>query len=172
MKNKILFTFLLLAYTNLFSAGIMNQKAPEFNVDEWVQFDKKIPNIKDYKNKVLYIYGFQSWCPGCHAHGFPTLNKLSTYYKNDKDVKFVAIQTSFEGFNYNTADAAKKIIKRYNLTMPVAQSGINGKRSQFMIDYKTGGTPWAIIIDKEGVVRFNSFHIGYKEAINFIDSLK
>jgi len=158
---------------NLFATGILGQKAPSFGVDEWLQTKNNLAlDINDYKGKVLYIYGFQAWCPGCHAHGFPTLQKLSKHYKKDDKVAFVAIQTVFEGYSSNTIQAARKIIKQYKLDMPVGQSGGKNKRSQFMSSYRSGGTPWTVIIDKRGVVRFNNFHANVEDIINYMDMLK
>lgn len=172
MKLKYL-VFLLFININLFAAGIEGQKAPSFGVDIWVQNSvKRNLDIDDFKGKVLYLYGFQSWCPGCHSHGFPTLNKLSKHYKNDKDVAFVAIQSVFEGYNFNTSGAAKLIIKKYDLTMPVGHSGTANKTSEFMRNYRSAGTPWIVLIDKKGVVRFNNFHSTVEELIFFIDMLK
>jgi thiol-disulfide isomerase/thioredoxin len=41
-----------------------------------------------------------------------------------------------------------------------------------MIDYRTGGTPWTVIIDRDGVVRYNDFHIGVEEAAALIQRLR
>jgi len=158
---------------NLYALGIEGQKAPSFGVDTWLQTNgKKDLDIGDYRGKVLYLYGFQSWCPGCHSHGFPTLQKLAKHYDGDDEVGLVVIQTVFEGFMVNSELAAKLIIKRYSLEMPVGHSGSSDKRSRFMRDYKSGGTPWTVIIDKKGVVRFNDFHADADEIIKFIDLLK
>lgn len=168
-----LFIVLSLVCFNLYAAGIKGEKAPKFAVDTWLQTNGKSSiNINDYKGKVLYVYGFQSWCPGCHSHGFPTLNTLSKHYKDDKNVAFVTIQTVFEGFSTNTLKAAQKIIQQYKLTMPVGHSGLDGKRSQFMSNYKSGGTPWIVIIDKKGIVRFNNFHADINDIIDYIEVLK
>lgn len=172
MKIKILI-ITILATAFITAAGIEGEKAPDFGKLTWLQTNgKKDIKIDDYRGKVLYIYGFQSWCPGCHSHGFPTLRKLSEHYADDDKVAFVAIQTVFEGFTANTAEAAKKIIKQYKLTMPVAQSGAKGIRSEFMNRYRTGGTPWTIIVDKKGIVRFNGFRVDADKAIPYIDQLK
>ena len=102
MKIKLLFLSLLFSL-NLFALGIQGQKAPSFGVDTWLQTNgKNSLDIEDYKGKVLYVYGFQAWCPGCHSHGFPTLQKLSHHYKDDDKIAFVAIQTVFEGFMVNS----------------------------------------------------------------------
>jgi thiol-disulfide isomerase/thioredoxin len=172
MKFKLLLLSLLFSL-NLFALGIQGQKAPSFGVDTWLQTNGKSSlDVEAYKGKVLYVYGFQAWCPGCHSHGFPTLQKLSKHYKNDDKVAFVAIQTVFEGFMVNSVNAAKDIIKKYSLTMPVGHSGSSDNRSQFMNNYQSGGTPWTVIIDKNGTVRFNDFHANVDDIIKYMDVLK
>ncbi len=172
MKFKLLLLTFVFSL-NVFALGIQGQKAPSFGVDTWVQSNgaSKI-DIEDYKGKVLYLYGFQAWCPGCHSHGFPTLQKLSSHYQGDDKVAFVAIQTVFEGFMVNSVNAAKDIIKKYSLTMPIGHSGSSDKKSEFMRNYRSGGTPWTVIIDKNGVVRFNDFHADANEIIGYMDLLK
>ena len=41
-----------------------------------------------------------------------------------------------------------------------------------MRNYRTGGTPWTIIIDKQGVVRFNGFRIEAEDAIHVLAALR
>lgn len=160
--------------THAQTRGILNQEAPPLEVGEWVNIPKDdiAPNITGLTNKVVYLYCFQSWCSGCHSSGFPTLQKVYQTFGNDKDVAFLAIQTTFEGFSHNTFDQAKKVAARYGLTMPVGQSGTPGKRSAVMQKYRTGGTPWTIIIDKHGIVRYNDFHIRPDHAAALIGRLK
>ena len=120
----------------------------------------------------MYLYGFQSWCPGCHKVGFPTLKTLLGQYADDAEVAFVAVQTTFEGFGSNGVAQARQTAARYGLTIPVGQSGTAKQPSALMRDYRTGGTPWVIIIDRRGVVRFNDFHIAPQQAVQVIDALK
>ena len=79
--------------------GIVGQQAPQWDVSQWHQLPKGKTDldIADYKGKVLYLYFFQSWCPGCHSSGFPNLKKLHDKYKDDSNVEFAVIQTTFEG---------------------------------------------------------------------------
>ena len=85
---------------------------------------------------------------------------------------FVAVQTVFEGFETNTAKAAKETGDEFGLTIPVGHDdGPDSKRSYLMKRYRSGGTPWVVIIDREGVVRFNNFHNSPKKSIALIDSL-
>ncbi|MEM7394680.1 MAG: TlpA disulfide reductase family protein [Verrucomicrobiota bacterium] len=154
--------------------GILNQTAPTWGADRWFQLEegKTSLDVEDFKGKVVYLYCFQSWCPGCHSHGFPTLKKVSERFKDDEEVAFVTIQTVFEGFGVNSIDKAKATAEKYDLKIPVGHSGLKGKRSTLMKGYRTGGTPWTIIIDKEGVVRYNDFRIQAGDAIKLIEKLK
>lgn len=155
--------------------GILNQTAPAITVDEWVSLPpgSTAPTPESLKGKIIYLYCFQSWCPGCHSSGFPTLQKVSNHFKDDDEVQCITIQTVFEGFHTNTPQKALKMAKDYKLTdIPVGHSGSKGKRSSIMYGFKTRGTPWTIIIDKNGVVKYNSFHIKADAAIMMIDKLK
>ena len=153
--------------------GILYQPEPSWGVSEWFQLPagKSKLDIDDFRGNVIYLYCFQNWCPGCHSHGFPLLQTLTRHYKNNNSVKFVAVQTTFEGFFTNTFEGAQKIAQRYNLEIPIGQSGSSGQLSQLMINYRTGGTPWSIVIDKKGIVQFNDFHISEADAIKLMDGL-
>jgi len=154
--------------------GIEGQAAPAWGVREWINLPegKERLDVSDFRGRVVYLYGFQSWCPGCHRHGFPTLQALIERFEGVEDVAFVAVQTTFEGFGTNTARAAWKVAGDYDLEIPVGHSGARGVRSPLMERYRTGGTPWTIIIDKGGTVRFNDFHVSVEAASALIDELR
>jgi len=180
MRWSLLVTFILVCFeTGLFAQqqqprlGILGQPAPAWTIPVWNNLPAKTTslNVTDFQGKVLYLYCFQSWCPGCHRYGFPTLQKLVKHYQKNPDVAFIAVQTVFEGYSTNTAARARKTMKQYKLTIPVGHVGRAGSPNPLMRDYRTGGTPWAIIIDPQGVVRYNDFHITPQAAIALIDDL-
>jgi len=154
--------------------GILDEPAPAWRVDQWFNLPggRDSIDLADYRGKVVYLYGFQSWCPGCHSHGFPTLQELTKRFEGDEDVAFVAVQTTFEGFGTNTPDKALQTANRYDLEIPVGHSGAAAAPSPLMRDYRGGGTPWTVIIGRDGVVRFNDFHITPDEAERLINHLK
>ena len=170
-----LFLGFILFYNVALGSGIVGQDAPELVVDEWVSLpnEQDVPSIQNLKGKVVYIYCYQSWCPGCHSSGFPTLKRVSDHYIQDDEVAFIAIQTVFEGWSTNTPEKWWSIANKFGLQdLPFAHSGRQQQKSQIMSDYKTRGTPWTIIIGKDGVVKFNAFHIKPEDAIGLIDRLK
>ena len=144
-------------------AGIEGREAPSWTVDSWHGLAEGTSSIdvSDYRGKVVYLYFFQSWCPGCHRHGFPTLKAVHDELSDASDVEFVTIQTVFEGFGENTADRLRRTQARYGLQLPfghdVQPDGAG--LSSFMQDYQTGGTPWFTVIYPDGRVIYADFHL-------------
>ncbi len=161
------------------SPGIEGQQAPGWEVSEWHNLPHGVDalDVADFRGKVVYVFCFQSWCPGCHAHGFPTLRRVHERFEGRDEVAFVAIQTVFEGFHSNTADNGRDDLRDYGLDIPFGQAAGSASESghgatpDFMRRYRTGGTPWTILIDPEGVVRFNGFSITPEQAIAAIERL-
>lgn len=154
--------------------GIVGQQAPKWSTSKWIGLPtgKESLDIEDVQGKVIYLYFFQSWCPGCHRSGFPTLKSLEEKFRDKDDVQFVAIQTTFEGYSTNTPDKLEAMSKRYDLTIPFGQSKGDSGTPQIMRAYRTGGTPWVIIIDKQGRVVFNDYHIELNAAVKGIERLR
>jgi hypothetical protein len=74
----------------------------------------------------------------------------------------VGIQTVFEGYRVNTKDKLRKNQLKYDLKIPMAHAAGNPQTHtapEIMRKYRSGGTPWTVIIDPDGKVVFNDFHI-------------
>jgi thiol-disulfide isomerase/thioredoxin len=147
--------------------GIALKQAPTLQGVTWVKtIDDVTPTVE--LGKVNYLFFFQSWCPGCHSHGFPTLVIMK---KKFPDVNFIAVQTVFEGFSTNTKERARADVKSFGLDIPVGHNGTEGKPSPLMRAYRAGGTPWTVIIDKQGIVRFNGFRLQTKQGEELLNML-
>ena len=84
---------------------------------------------------------------------------LQKTFKNDADVVFLYAQTVFEGYARNSFEAGLKDLKRLGIVSPYAfDPGVPAKRkpSSIMSGYLIRGTPWTIVIDTDGVVRYSS----------------
>lgn len=152
-------------------------KAPEFNVKDWVDVNgNKTSEIKlsDFKSKFKVLYCFQSWCPGCHSVGLPNLQKMVNALKDNDKIVFLAVQTVFEGYQSNTYQKMLETQKKYDLKIPFGHdAGNDGKsRSNIMMNYKTGGTPWFILIDQNDNVVFADFHLNVDAAIDVLKTIK
>lgn len=154
--------------------GIAGRPAPEFRVDDWlanVDSDDGL-RLADIEEPIVYLYNFQSWCPGCHSHGFPTLNAVKAHFEaagQDHLIRFVAVQTVFEGHDTNTADAALDSVARHGLS-DIALGHESGAPT-IMADYGTGGTPWTVIIGPgpDRVVLDNGFQFELEDLIDLIE---
>lgn len=158
--------------------GIEGLTAPELTKFRWIGVqgeDIEPIQLSDYGGKFVVLYCFQSWCPGCHKVGLPSLQKMVTVLQENEAVKFFAIQTVFEGKSQNTFEKLIETQKQYELDIPFGQDEGDEKTnniSSTMYYYRTGGTPWFILIDQKGTVVFNDFHLNTDEAIKFLKTIK
>ena len=155
--------------------GIQGMKAPEV----WAKTWKNGPSgqsrfsVKAQQGKIIYLFFFQSWCPGCHSRGFPSLRAVAQHFKGQDDVVFAAVQTVFEGFSVNSPAKAWSSMAEFGLALPIGHdAGPDGKRSMTMARYRSGGTPWTVVIGPRGIVRFNGFHLPPQKGIALIESLR
>lgn len=155
-------------------SSMVGNKAPAWEVSTWFNLSDGKTNIEldDLAGKVVYINCFQSWCPGCHSSGLPTVKKVSDRYAENDDVAVLAVQTVFEGFSTNTAEAARRTGEQFDLAIPVGHEGTPSNRPSIMRGYRTRGTPWTIIIDRTGTVRYSDFHIRPQQAFALIEKLR
>ena len=160
-------------------AGIVGQKAPELKVKQWIDAEGKVTepvHLADYKGKFIVLYSFQAWCPGCHSKGLPALKQMTDELKDNSNVAFMAIQTVFEGAHANTYERMVEIKDQYAIGVPFGHDpGDEGtsrrKTSSTMKSYRSGGTPWYILIDQEGFVVFNDFHLDVDKAIAYLKTI-
>lgn len=155
--------------------GIAGRPAPEFGFDEWIDAngEKTDPiRLADYDGKLKVIYCFQSWCPGCHSAGFPTLKRLVGEFGDTDKIEFFVVQTVFEGFEENPYEKIVETQKQYDLKIPFGHDpgdGAQHPRSTIMEQYRTGGTPWFIFVDRNNNVVSNGFHIDADRAIEYLN---
>lgn len=156
--------------------GIQGQFAPDIKLDYWIDHNGEAAefSVLEQRGKWVLLKCFQNWCPGCHSSGFPTLQKFSAEFHDHPKVAIAAIQTVFEGFGSNTQDDVRKLQLRYDLPItmghdPGDRNADDGDhRSQTMKLYRTGGTPWLILINPQGMVVYNHFRVDDEELIEYI----
>ena len=158
--------------------GIVGQTAPELKVTQWIDGQGAATEdikLSELDGKFKVIYCFQAWCPGCHSRGLPSLKKMSAALSDNPNVKFMAIQTVFEGESSNTYDRMVEIQKQYELDIPFGHDpgdAASRHRSTTMNSYRTGGTPWFIFIDQKGQVVFNDYHLDTDKAIEYLKTIE
>lgn len=86
----------------------------------------------------------------------------------------MGIQTVFEGYRINTKDKLRKNQLKYDLKIPMAHAAGNPQTHtipEIMRNYRSGGTPWTVIIDPYARVVFNDFHIDANLAAELIKGI-
>ena len=153
--------------------GIVGRAAPPLRVDHWIDAAGNATTFdpSSIDGKWVMIKCWQSWCPGCHKHGFPTLKTVVDAFHGEDRLRVLAVQTVFEGFTINTRDKLREAQVRYGL--PILMGHDSGDpdgdhRPRTMRDYRTGGTPWFIIIEPDGTVVFNDYHLSAERFIDYL----
>jgi len=153
--------------------GIRGYIAPEIVTDYWIDANGEPTtfSVTEQRGKWLFLKFFQNWCPGCHKSGFPTLKKFADEFHNNPNVAIAAVQTVFEGFSSNTQDAVRKLQLQYELPIIMGHDAGNTETQNHpltMINYRTGGTPWLVLVAPNGTVVFNDFHANQEGLIQYV----
>jgi len=153
--------------------GILGQRAPTLKMDYWIdsQGEQTQFNPGLLSGKWVYMKFFQGWCPGCHKYGFPALQKVHKAFGDNGKVAILAIQTVFEGFAFNTKGRLRDMQERYDLPILMGHDAgefIGNSHPRTMQTYRSGGTPWVVIINPAGNVIYNDFHIDADRFIAYL----
>lgn len=156
-------------------AGIVGMLAPPLEHVRWIDENgnERGPlTLAELGPGYTILYFFQDWCAGCHAHGFPALVMLAGELRG-KGVGLAAIQTVFEGSDVNTFDRLRKNQRRYGLRIPfghaVADTAAGEAVPAIMEAYRSGGTPWFVVIAPNGRVVYDGFRL---DAESLLQSLR
>lgn len=131
--------------------------------EQWIEkFD-----LNQYKNKVVYLDFWASWCGPCRK-SFPWLNEIQTKYKKQG---LVVIGVNLD----SEINLAKQFLKDVPANFRV-YSDPEGKLAE---QYKLIGMPSSFVIDGKGKVRHR--HVGFKKnkseeyeksIVSLLDELK
>ena len=163
----------------------MSNYAPELNVSEWLQGPEvKLSELKG--NNPIYLHFFQANCPGCFSSSLPFAEKLHREYSS-KGLKVIGVASRFEEWEENSRKNFEDFINYGKLTTkvkgqlstfygdqflnsdntykikiqhPIAwDEGKDGEYSKTWSKYNCMGTPYEVLINKEGKVLDANFHL-------------
>ena len=101
--------------------------------------------------------------------------RLEDHYAKTADVVSFHLQTVWEGQHANKPETHKRIADHFKIKSPIGyDSHVDGARTSLvMTQYSTGGTPWTIVIDKKGIVRFSAVTpVDVSQLTTLIDKLR
>jgi len=141
--NKFMSFFALLLIT--LSSQAFAQKAPAFTLSG----DNGKVKLSDYKNKVVYVDFWASWCKPCQK-SFSFMNDMETRY-GKKGFKIIAINLDSD------RAAAKSFLKKHPAKFTVAYDP-EGKTPGL---YKLKVMPTSYLVDRKG--NLVNVHKGFKK---------
>lgn len=153
--------------------GIQGVKAPPLGVKSWIQLPegKETIDISDYEGRTVVMLLFQSTCEACHKRAFPTLKMLVEKFGDREQLAFLAIQTPFEDFSDNTESKLQSTADEFGLTIPFGHLAKTPGFYSINAAYKTGGTPWWIIVNPVGIVDYNGFYLNPDIAVDNLEKI-
>jgi thiol-disulfide isomerase/thioredoxin len=143
MKKIFLIYILLIAVTFSAIAGKMGKKgnapeqktkAPNFSL---TSTDGKVIKLLNYKDKIVIVDFWATWCPPCRA-GIPDLIKIKNDYHGKVEVIGISVDAEGQSKQY-----VPDFIKYFNINYPVVYTtekvesdfgGIEGYPTTFIID--------------------------------------
>lgn len=153
--------------------GILDELAPELTVNEWSGISKGISaRLESNRGKVICLLLFQADCEWTRKVGLPELKAIQDKFADDPEVLLLAIHTPFRNFEKNTFSNALQLVEKFKVDVPVGHDGSANKRTVTYDAFNAYGTPWFVVVDKQGVVRFNDITLPLADAIKLFRKLK
>lgn len=111
------------------------------------------------RGRVIVAGAFQMLCPGCVSELIPQLRQVHALFKG-AEVSVLGLHTVFEHHDAMGPISLKAFLHENRITFPVAidNSQMPGKPiPKTMEHYAMQGTPTMLLIDREGILRRQSF---------------
>jgi thiol-disulfide isomerase/thioredoxin len=157
MKKLFVVLISLFILTSCSKAEEVSQKASDFSLKN---LEGKTVTLSEYKNKVVIINFWATWCPPCRAE-LPDFVKFYNEYKS-KGVEIIGITVN------SKAPEVQSMVTQYKIEYPICMSD-----KKVEADYGgIRGVPTTLIIDKAGnIVTKRIGIIKEKELVDIVKKL-
>ncbi len=123
-------------------------EAPDF---ELTDKDGNPVRLSDYRGKVVFIDFWASWCNIC-VKAIPEVKQIYNKYKN-KDFEMIGVSVDYKQEEW------KQAITAYGMDwIHVYDEKAPSDKNVASLKYRVSGIPTVAIIDKEGKIRYLSYH--------------
>lgn len=140
------FSVVLLLLPTILFAEVLGKPAPLFNL---TGFDQQNYQLEDFKNKIVFVNFWASWCTPCRKE-LPLLDKLQEQYDD-----FVVLAINIDNEKKN----ADKFIKEHDIESLV----LYDPDTQVVASFGAIAMPSSYILDQNGIVRYSNYGFNLKE---------
>ena len=108
---------------------------------EWFSADQKPVSTENWKNRVLVVNFWASWCPPC-VEEMPTLDKIQREF----DPKKMLIV----GIGIDSPSNIREFLIRTPVSYPIVIGGLEGSNIAKQMGNSSGALPYTVIINTKG----------------------
>jgi thiol-disulfide isomerase/thioredoxin len=112
-----------------------------FFANSWQTPDGKPANSDNWRNKVLIVNFWASWCPPC-VEEMPALSKIAQEYA-DKNVLIV-------GIGIDSPSNIRDFLEKTPVSYPIVIGGLEGSNLSKQMGNTQGALPYTVIINPQG----------------------
>jgi thiol-disulfide isomerase/thioredoxin len=111
---------------------------------EWFSPDQKPISTVDWKNKVLVVNFWASWCPPC-VEEMPALDKIQGEY-DPKNMLII-------GIGIDSPSNIRQFIETTIISYPIVLGGLGGNEINKMLGNPSGALPFTVVINSKGEIK-------------------
>jgi thiol-disulfide isomerase/thioredoxin len=116
-----------------------------FFANSWQTPDGKSANSENWRQKVLIVNFWASWCPPC-VEEMPTLDKIAQEYAS-KNVLIV-------GIGIDSPSNIREFLEKTPVSYPIVIGGLEGSNLAKQMGNNQGALPYTVIINSKGKAIF------------------
>ena len=116
-----------------------------FFANSWQTPDGKSANSENWRQKVLIVNFWASWCPPC-VEEMPTLDKIAQEYAT-KNVLIV-------GIGIDSPSNIREFLLKTPVSYPIVIGGLEGSNLAKQMGNAQGALPYTVIINSKGKAIF------------------